>query len=259
LSAGGDAMVVSTSGDVSLRDVVSGNPLDGGSFRVPGGCPSYLANSPDGRYLVAWDICQLRVFDIAENALRWQCEGSEASCVAYHPQAGLVVARGDEIVELSLETGTVLRRLLRHTEQIRHLTFDAAGDRLAFLDWRGGIKLCRVRDGASLWHQKFHGAGTLPATHRPILYSPVLSFSADGHHLVTCAYEGEWVLAIWDTKRGERLRTLRGHDQVINGAAFLPDGTLASWSSDGTFRLWNVKRSVVRRIITPLELAASGV
>jgi WD40 repeat protein len=56
------------------------------------------------------------------------------------------------------------------------------------------------------------------------------------------------VLAIWNATTGVRVKTLQGHDDTINGAAFLPDGSLVSWSADGTLRLWNVRRGVVRRV-----------
>jgi WD40 repeat protein len=82
----------------------------------------------------------------------------------------------------------------------------------------------------------------------------VLAFSSDGGYLATAAHEGEWVLGIWNTKTGARVRTLRGHDDTINGAAFLPDGSLASWSADGTLRLWNVQRGAIRRVFHAQEL-----
>ena len=91
-------------------------------------------------------------------------------------------------------------------------------------------------------------------THRPVQYARVLAFSSDGRYLATAAREGEWVLAIWSTRTGVRVRTLRGHDGTINGAVFLPDGSLASWSTDGTLRLWNVRRGAVRRIFRAQEL-----
>ena len=85
--------------------------------------------------------------------------------------------------------------------------------------------------------------------HRPTTFGRVLSFSTDGRYLVTSAREGEWVLALWNAETGARLKTLRGHDKTINGAAFLPDRSLVSWSADGTLRFWNVQRGAIRRIL----------
>jgi WD40 repeat protein len=53
----------------------------------------------------------------------------------------------------------------------------------------------------------------------------------------------ENAVSLWDTTtaEGRRLGTLTGHKQAIWSVAFTPDGrTLATSSSDGTLRLWNL-------------------
>jgi WD40 repeat protein len=56
----------------------------------------------------------------------------------------------------------------------------------------------------------------------------------------------QWILAVWDAQTGERIRTLRGHKEAIHGFAYLPGGTLLSWARDGTLRLWDPDRGVIR-------------
>jgi len=54
---------------------------------------------------------------------------------------------------------------------------------------------------------------------------------------------GDWDGSILLWRRADRkfLRTLRGHNSMIKGLAFAPDGSvLASASNDGTLRVWNV-------------------
>ena len=66
-----------------------------------------------------------------------------------------------------------------------------------------------------------------------------VAFSPTNHQLVASAGESH-VIKLWNLKNG-KVRTLRGHTDVINAIAFSPDGRLlASVSDDGIIKLWNV-------------------
>jgi hypothetical protein len=246
--AGNAAYVADRDGRVAMRRIDNGCRLGDEHFALPDGCPSQIFSSSDGKTLVSWVPQSLDVFDVPANQIRWQRQAGEVESIAFHPQAGLFASLGNRIVQLSLETGEVLRAIARHRETIRALAIDAQGVSIAWLDEGGNIEVCRLRDAKWQWLQKAHGAQILPGTHRPTMFANVLSFSPDGQYLVTSADEGEWVLGIWNAKTGDRVRTLRGHDEIINGARFLPDGTLASWGKDGTLRIWNVKRGTLQRV-----------
>ena len=54
--------------------------------------------------------------------------------------------------------------------------------------------------------------------------------------------------------------TLRGHEDVINGIAWSPDGrTLASPSADGTIRLWDAATGKLRRTLEGHEGGVNSV
>lgn len=251
---GSSACYVGETADrMAIQPIDSNDEECGSAIFLPGSCTSDLATSPDGKTLVAWTSNKLQVFDLDRKTVRWERDG-DVGCFALHARCGLLAAVGSRIVELSLENGAILRTITTSVQHVRLLAIDPAGTSLAWLDWNGAIEVIRLRDGVSTWRQSNHAAQTLPPTHRPALFGRVLAFSSDGRYLATAAREGEWVLGIWNTRTGVRVRTLRGHDNTINGAAFLPDGSLASWSADGTLRLWNVQRGVIRKVFRAQEL-----
>ena len=218
-------------------------------FERPEGCPGNLSALADGRTVLKMSTGgQLQALEVEQNLVRWE---RDVECFALHPRCGLYAALSDRaIVQLSMETGGVLRTISRCQQSALALAVDPLGNAIALLDCQGGVEMRRLCDGKSLWRHKAHGAQALPAWHRANEFAPVLTFSADGHDMVTAAREGEWVLAIWNAKTGDRIQTLRGHDNPINGTAFLPDRSLISWGADGTLRLWDARRGVVKRIFS---------
>ena len=86
-----------------------------------------------------------------------------------------------------------------------------------------------------------------------------LSFSPDGVHVVT-GTGGEVVshllqlnftpqeenpIYVWDIASGKLVREMKGHDYVVFGIEYSPDGKyIASASFDGTVRLWDAEQGV---------------
>ena len=73
-----------------------------------------------------------------------------------------------------------------------------------------------------------------------------LSFSPDGHHLVS----GGETLLIWDVDTGEIAMRLRGHEGLVFGCEFLPDGRrVVSGGATGEVLLWDTTRGeIVERL-----------
>ena len=68
-----------------------------------------------------------------------------------------------------------------------------------------------------------------------------LAFSPDGK--IFASGSEDTTVRIWNTKRGSKRATLKGHTGWVTAIAFSNDGnTIASGDTDGTVRVWNVKK-----------------
>jgi WD40 repeat protein len=67
------------------------------------------------------------------------------------------------------------------------------------------------------------------------------ALSPDGTVLASSGIHDPRIIKLWDVSTGQLLRTLEGHSDTVWSLAFSSDGgMLASCSSDGTARVWNV-------------------
>lgn len=204
-----------------------------------------------GRRLVVADDKELAAVDLESGRVAWRRQDLAPSCVIFaSPHTAICAFGGGEVVALSAATGQTTRRVGRCHDEVVQMAVDGDGQLLACLTSFGGIEVHSVRFGRRLWVQREHGSVALPTLLRPRMFGPAIGFSPDGTEVVTTASEREWVLATWDARSGERLQTLRGHDDQINGAAYLSDGTLLSWSADSTFRWWDAYRGVAQRTLS---------
>jgi WD40 repeat protein/tetratricopeptide (TPR) repeat protein len=65
-----------------------------------------------------------------------------------------------------------------------------------------------------------------------------VSWSQDGRLLAVSHYDGR--VFVWDVERGRLASVLQGHTSMVVGCRFAPAGhLLATWSWDGSIRLWN--------------------
>lgn len=85
-----------------------------------------------------------------------------------------------------------------------------------------------------------------------------LAFHPNGKQLATAGREP--VIKIWDTRTGQSVKTLSGHQGWVNAVAFNPTGNvLVSASDDQTIRIWDVDKGQALRTLPKQATAVTDI
>jgi WD40 repeat protein len=236
-------------------------------------------NPQNGR-VALWDLKsgkQLKVMD----TVRQPIVG-----VAFSPDSGTLVAGGlDQVVRAWSVPDLSLRYTASgHTGWVERLAFSPDGKTLATAShdhsvrlWDAGngeslammsqadlaLSVVFARDGKTLYSG---GADSVIFRWDPSTYRSKGTLQPGGDSLetpeavlaVACSPDGKYIATAHDDKtvrlrdaeRGNVLKTLRGHDDVVAHLAFSPDGKLlATGSFDKTIKLWNIPDGSERRTL----------
>ncbi len=200
-----------------------------------------LGATSDGRWLVAASDIQLTMWDLQTRQLGWRRDDRRGYCLAIHPVSENVIL-GDahgEVLELDLHSGDIVRTLARHNGTPDSVAVSPDGQRVASV---GGDRRLVITD--------FNTAETIWSS--PHVTLAKLCFSPGGETLVSSGFDDDaWSLLVWDASDGRQRAKLTGHKNVILGIAFASNGTLYSWSTDGTLREWDLKQGRQTNSFTP--------
>ncbi len=156
--------------------------------------------------------------------------GGSVHSLAFSPNANQIALGESEKVELfNLKDGTLLRTFPGHISYVYSIAFSPDGSRLATGEYSPPVRIWNVETGAI--EVFIHGD-----------QARGLSFDRDGGRIAVATGLGQTV-KICDSKTGETIATLRGHQNATMCVCFHPDmNRVLSGSVDGVLKMWTAKQ-----------------
>jgi len=205
--------------------------------------------SPDGQVLASasWDNI-IKLWDVAGNELRTlnqqsppfsSTESAPVLSVAFSPD-GKMLASGswDKTIKLwDVASGSELRTLKGHSDQIWSVAFSPDGKMLASGSWDRTIKLWDVASGSELRTLKGHSDRIFS-----VAFSPKAGYLLSGG--------ADTSLKVWELSSGKELASLIALDQQ-DWLAITPDGLFDGTPPAWTKILWRYNNNTFD--VTPVE------
>jgi len=158
--------------------------------------------------------------------------------VQFSPDRRWIASAGYKVIKIWDAENGGTRKTSTNTGDwgyVNHIDFNPDGTKLLSASHGNGIKIWSVgSDGALSFLNTLSGG----------LSGHGARFSPGGKYIASGVSGGMGhVVIIWNATDGVFLRTLTGHTNRINSLAFMTDNnTLASGSSGGTIKLWDVEQ-----------------
>ncbi len=178
-------------------------------------------------------------------------QGGSVYRLTFTPDSKTLISSGTGVRFWDVTTGLETRRL-HHAGELYALAVSADGSLLVtgaasgdpilrLWDTAPGRELRQFAVGEGIWSAVFSPDGKTVA----VGFGGVPRKQGPGEPAK--AYHG---VELWDVARGERRHTCLGHEGVVSGLAYAPDGkTLASVSWDGAVRLWEADTGKPVRVL----------
>ncbi|MEI6090376.1 MAG: T9SS type A sorting domain-containing protein [bacterium] len=199
-----------------------------------------LDYSPDGKTIVAGSYDNnATVWDIESGAIIHTFSGHTdmIHSVHYSPD-GIKIVSGSEDNTIKLwdsYTEGLLNTLIGHTDPIKSINFNDNGDKLA-CETSGKKEIFQIWD---LISTKLIKSIVYCNYNR---YNSCLAYSSDETKFaVGGPYTGE--IEIWDVIKGQKIKTITGHDSHISSISYSQDGNKIASSGD-TIKIWDVNMGI---------------
>jgi WD40 repeat protein/uncharacterized caspase-like protein len=247
----GKTLAIGSGGNtIKLWDVASDQEV-----KTLKGDSSYVrsvAFSPDGKTVAFGSLGTIKLWDVAGGQLKTlRGHSTPDASFAFSPDGKTLATASlvlDNTIKLwNVASGQELKTLKGHSQKVRSIAFSSDGKTLASGSLDTTIKLWDVASGQELKTLTGHSS-----------FVNSVAFSPDGKTLASGSLDT--TIKLWDVALGQELKTLGGIHQSrsvptarrlptemptiwgpVDSVAFSSDGkTLASGSSDGTIKLWDV-------------------
>ncbi len=177
----------------------------------------------------------IKVWHQDKNKIIQTLKGHSATvqAIAVSPDGKIVSASEDKTLKV-WQQGRVIRTLQGHTEGVRAVAITSDGSKIISGSRDKTLKIWNSDDGTEVATLKGHLAPVYGVAINP-LNNQIVSAS------------GDKTLKIWHSN-GTEIDTLRGHNNRVGDAAYLPDGKIASASWDKTARLWQSNQKLSKTL-----------
>ncbi|NJO31482.1 MAG: protein kinase [Richelia sp. SL_2_1] len=240
---------------------------------------SSIAIAPDSKTMITNSIFGVRLWSLVtkQEISVFKADNSKVNVVAIDPYGTKFVSAGnDKIITIwNLATGQQIRTLQGHTQPIHALAFSADGKILASGGDDNSVKLWNRSTGEEITSFNGHSSrvnslafdlqgkmlasgsfdGTIKiwdittqkllqtlSSNSSKIYSVnfIKKSGTTSNNSVIGSYNN--TIGMWNPITGEKIRTFRGHSQLITSTAVSSQGNLlASGGSDKTIKLWNLQ------------------
>jgi WD40 repeat protein len=203
-----------------------------------------IAFSPDGLTLaVGTQDGEILLIDTQTGAQTGRLKSRvPISSLAYAPNPVNLISACIDIRIWRNGTGDIERTLGGHSHIIEALAVSADGCLLASASRDKTARVWDLKTGELLHTLTHRSIAPIPQEWNPEarhwkLPLAAVAFTPDGRVLATGG--ADRIIYLWDTRTGEPVNRLEGHQKAITDLAFSSDGQhLASASMDGRVRIW---------------------
>ncbi len=268
-------IVICADDHLFFYNVISGRKIR--SLDMP--TPITVVFSPDGRnILLSLNDKTARIINTAtgKSLLTIQKDNANLSCLSFSPDGKKIMAvpEGQTPVVWDSFNGKILHELKNRCIKGRYAEFSPDGKSILTICWESLAQVWDAATGSLKYDFKYQRGNIKSARFSPDNQYIVASttdkrecfiiearsgnytrslkdetmnerfyfpqFSPDGKRIITQVFH---IPMIWDVETGGLLKTLEGHNSGVMYTSVNPDGSkIACYTSDGSFRLWDVKK-----------------
>ncbi|MDX1437321.1 MAG: WD40 repeat domain-containing protein, partial [Anaerolineales bacterium] len=244
-------------GELRYWNVENGNEL----FRLKneeGGITSLEINQSGSQAAVGFESGRVLLVDLPSGRGADSLDGGQIiASISFSPDGDLVAAgTGDGSLWIwETDTGVNLGVWELSDGFINGLAFSPDSEQLAAVSFTGDGQILDVNEllAPDIEILQIISKDAVAVDFdSPTMPFTSVAWSPDGGRLVTTSWEGD--LVIWDSKSGENISLVGGHQGQVREAEFSPDGArISSVGPDGSLIIWDAQTGERQYVLDEVE------